>query len=239
MKTRSFTLIELLVVIAIIAILAAMLLPALSKAREKARSISCTSNLKQIGVQIVMYADDYAEMVPPVNRNESGDAQAWASWIDFLYGYSNGIATWGQKIARDSSKYKGVYSCPSYGGGTNWTGGHYGMNSYMNSQSPSTGSSGGSLARVGRPTERMLVMDRKDLNTSLGIGNARFSNASVCETALRHGAELAANVLYCDGHVTNENRGTLEGFDGWQKGETGETDNQGAYFWGKKALWNN
>lgn len=61
---RLFTLIELLVVIAIIAILAAMLLPALAKAREKAREISCVSNLKQIMLSLTMYADEHDGRIP-------------------------------------------------------------------------------------------------------------------------------------------------------------------------------
>jgi prepilin-type N-terminal cleavage/methylation domain-containing protein/prepilin-type processing-associated H-X9-DG protein len=97
-KLKGFTLIELLVVIAIIAILAAILFPVFAQAREKARSIACTSNLKQIDLAIIMYTQDYDETYPVGNA----------------FGYQanyTGQNNWSVTIL-PYLKSLGVYGCP-------------------------------------------------------------------------------------------------------------------------------
>ena len=105
---QGFTLIELLVVIAIIAILAAILFPVFAQAREKARAVSCLSNLKQIGLASGMYLQDYDERWV---IGTWGESTGWNTWIDPMDDATQQPNWWSQ--LQPYVKNNGIFRCPS------------------------------------------------------------------------------------------------------------------------------
>ncbi len=145
----GFTLIELLVVIAVIAIIAAILFPVFARAREKARQTSCASNLKQLGLAIAQYTQDYDEIYP-LAYYSSLQTQADVTWRGLTFPYTKSAA---------------LYSCPSnpYGTGNSNTAGDdgqfhvsYGANETLMATPTSSHRSVG-LASVDSPAQLFLI----------------------------------------------------------------------------------
>ena len=109
-RRRGFTLIELLVVIAIIAILAAILFPVFAQAREKARQTSCTSNMKQIELAILMYTTDYDEQLP---FGASNAGPVTVTWYDLVEPYVK-VGASGFGFVSPTGVQKPFYICPSF-----------------------------------------------------------------------------------------------------------------------------
>jgi len=185
MKTtqKGFTLIELLVVIAIIAILAAILFPVFAKAREKARQSSCQSNMKQIGTSIMMYVQDYDEMMPSF-----GDGQPIDSAISTT------------SLLNSYTKNNKIFECPSsqkYQSGPNL------CSYFMNGAVAQLGYAVSSAA-IGRPAQ--IVIASEDVTRYTTYTRLMHDDATYLEGysspvwgMLNHSD--GANYLYIDGHV--------------------------------------
>jgi prepilin-type N-terminal cleavage/methylation domain-containing protein/prepilin-type processing-associated H-X9-DG protein len=226
-RATAFTLIELLVVIAIIAILAAMLLPALAKAKERAHTIACKNNLKQIGLANRMYADDNDDRLPfAIFGDQSiktyADTNNWQSLLVPYIKQGNFVS--GATTA-DSDFARSVYACAkrmrepdnNSSGGTPWKISYtmnvnvqYDTQTLLNAKTYK-------LSTVPRPTDTLLVADASYKMNILWFWPNAFVPRFVKGEAMwddyigfKHGDESPkgkANFLMMDGHVEDRGAG--------------------------------
>jgi prepilin-type N-terminal cleavage/methylation domain-containing protein/prepilin-type processing-associated H-X9-DG protein len=199
----GFTLIELLVVIAIIAILAAILFPVFVQARDKARQATCTSNLKQIGIAWLMYAQDYDETSVPNQFIDTVNSIMYQWDAAYIYNVTPAYFDPNRGYLQPYMKTGLIQDCPT---GTDLpiTAGRYtslAYNSYLWSTFPPA-----TLPALEAPADTILIADG-GLRNTLGVLSrasalARPSSYTSYTAATMHGRHAGrANVLWCDGHV--------------------------------------
>ena len=226
--TYTFTLVELLIVIVIIVILASMLLPALNRAKEQAKTIKCASNLKQLGICTAMYSDSYNSNIPPMWYTANwSQTDVESRWFFVIKSIEPGYKYYGNVVIGDESS---TMVCPAVSGRStlkyalNTYGGNYG--SLFRTASTLTSWNGpGKFSRIKNASSLMMAMDgvvqAGGFPTSLvysidnGLGNiswgfTRDANGngildSFSPTvdfnyaSIHHAGKI--NALFVDGHV--------------------------------------
>ena len=181
---EKFTLIELLVVIAIIAILAAMLLPALSRARETAKQSECISNLRQIGTQLALYESDW-KVLP--STHVDGKLMSGLNWLNLLAQHAGMKQAYVQSPPGSGIfKPVSIYLCPSWAGEIPSYLKCYGLNSYLG-WIP--------LGKIISPSRKIMVME---MNNYVHVNS---ESKQLDNVDFRH--NFCANYLACDLHVSS------------------------------------
>ena len=194
---RAFTLIELLIVIAIIAILAAILFPVFARARENARRASCQSNLKQIGLGIMQYTQDYDEQMPP----RLVSASPSMTWKDIIQPYVKSIQIFAcpsNPIAKEVT-LQSTFNAPA------------GYNPNSSHSLAVFGNTGAySMAVLQYPATTVAVCETTFINSDFDITTAYFAathqtnagnKGASLFTGIYNGHLSTGNYLFADGHV--------------------------------------
>jgi prepilin-type N-terminal cleavage/methylation domain-containing protein/prepilin-type processing-associated H-X9-DG protein len=195
MMRKGFTLIELLVVIAIIAILAAILFPVFARAREKARQSNCLSNVKQQVLGMMMYAQDYDEMMMSIYYD-----------LDDSDSYTVDDTTW-INVVIPYVKNSQIFQCPSK---KTWTYGYAANYSYWSSLDGYTPPMGRALAEMAEPSETVLVMDNNS-SSQMWYSWEAWGDTPTYNSLLPDRHNDGLNVGYCDGHAKWGKRSDIGG----------------------------